>query len=224
MSVDYLYSRASSDTQTCESQLPELEKWAAQNCEGTPFWVSDIATGRNMNRKGMQSIIKAISSGQSCRLVVVSINRLGRNVRQVMEVVELCDKHKTPLISLREGIDSATPMGRCMIAMLAALAQLENEQRSSATKAGIAAKREYCLKNVTPFKHGGSAKGHSLKVTKIKAQAILALHKAGNSYRQIAKEVCLSDKTVRQVVLNPREFYYSRKKLAELNKIHAKGN
>lgn len=214
----YLYARVSSTKQDTYSQLPALMKWKDEN-DPNAILMEDVGTGKTFDRPNMTKLIELISKNCVKKVVVVSINRLGRNVTEAMKFVDLCDEHKVPIVSIREGtLDLSTPFGRALAAILLAFAQLENEQRSEATKAGIAAARERASKEGRSFKTGGSPKGWSFKVTQETHDAIIALVQAKHSYRAIAETLHISDKTVANVAKNPRAEILTRKDIAERNK------
>jgi len=216
--MSYLYARVSSSKQDTYSQKPELLRWRDDN-DPDAVLVEDIGTGKNWDRKGIQSIIEHIKKGLVRQVVVVSVNRLGRSVTEATSFIDLCEKHKVTIVSIREGhLDLQTPFGKCMATILLSFAQLENEQRGDATRAGIAAAKELAEKEGRKFKFGGSMKGWSSKITPENARQILALHKAGESYRAIGRAVRISDKTIRDFIKNPRGEILTRKQLAEKNK------
>src|SRR5947209_2144191 len=107
----YLYARVSSTKGDTFSQMPELRRWASANDTSAEI-VPDVGTGKNMSRKGIQTIIRGIECGMTKCVVVVSINRLGRNVTQVCQFIDLCLEHGVKLISLRESFDLSTPFGK----------------------------------------------------------------------------------------------------------------
>jgi DNA invertase Pin-like site-specific DNA recombinase len=209
-----LYARVSTPKQDTLSQIPRLLEWAVkENCK--PTLVQDVGSGKNMDRKGIRSIITGILAGEVKRVVVVSINRVGRNLRQCLEFFDLCHKHGIELISLREKVDLSSPMGRCLVHLLSVIGELENEQRSAATRDGQARKKAECERLGIAYYPNRNRKGYSLKVTPEKAASIFHLKEQGKSFRKIAKAVGLSDKTVRDVVLHPRDEYISRKEQAK---------
>lgn len=209
-----LYARVSSTKQDTLSQWPKLREWAAKEGVHT-MEVEDCGTGKNMKRHGIQKIIKGVKAGEVRRVVVVSINRVGRNLSQCVEFFDLCHKHGVELLSLREKVDLSSPMGRCLVNLLSCLAELENEQRSTATKDGQAAKRAWCEANGIPYRANGNRKGYSTKVTPEIAETIHYWRKKGKKYAAIARLVAVSDKTVREVCQNPRAEYISRAELAK---------
>ena len=148
--------------------------------------------------------------------MVVSPNRVGRNVRAVAEFIDLALEHGVKLIRLREGIDLDTPLGRAPAVVAASLGRPEVELRSEAVRAGLAAAKEKAEREGREWSCGGSHKGRSLKATEEIAETIHFHHQRGLSYRKIGRIVHLSDKTVREVVLRPRQQYLSRREQAVL--------
>lgn len=76
-------------------------------------------------RPGMAALLDYARAGDTT--VVVGIDRLGRNVREVMEVANQMAGRRIGLRSLREGIDTADPAGAMVVAVLASLAELDDD-------------------------------------------------------------------------------------------------
>lgn len=70
-------------------------------------------------------------------VVVTAIDRLGRNTIDVLNTVEYLQAKKVSVVSMREGFDLATPAGKFMLTMLAAVAELERENIKTRQMAGI---------------------------------------------------------------------------------------
>lgn len=214
-----LYARVSTPSQDTLSQWPQLREWAErEGVEADEY--EDVGSGKRMSRKGIQSVLHGIRQGFVKRVVTVSLNRFGRNASQVWAFLDECIRHNVQVIAIREKLDLATPFGRSMAQIICVFAELDNEMRSEATRAGLAARKAQAEREGRPWRTGGSTKGFSLKVSAEKAAAILHLratpsgNKPHHSYRQIAKAVGLSDKTVRQVCLQPRPEYVTRTEAA----------
>jgi len=196
------------------SQIPELLRWAVTNGIRQKV-IEDTGTGKNMNRQGIQTIIRGIESGETKQVVCVCMNRLGRNAAQVWGFIKLCLDRGVKLICLREGLDLSTPMGRAMAQIAAVFAELDNEMRSDSVRAGLDAAKAKAEAEGRPWRMGGSRKGHSLKVTADQAASIAHLHSLGRSYRKIAAAVGLTDHTVAEIIKHPRTEYVTRKEQAE---------
>ena len=74
-------------------------------------------------------------------LVVWKLDRLGRSLRDLVELVAILDERGVELRSLRESLDTTTPAGKLTFHIFAALAQMEAELLRERTLAGLAAAR-----------------------------------------------------------------------------------
>ncbi|WP_431840271.1 recombinase family protein [Gordonia hongkongensis] len=75
-------------------------------------------------RPGMAALLDYARAGDTT--VVVGIDRLGRDIREVMEIANQMAGRRIGLRSLREGIDTADPAGAMIVAVLASLAELDD--------------------------------------------------------------------------------------------------
>ena len=97
---------------------------------------NDMSGGRADNRPGLQAAI-ALACKHKAVLVVYKLDRLARNTRDALEVLERLQKSKADLASLVEQINSRSPMGRFFFTQLAAFAELEREQIRERTSAAM---------------------------------------------------------------------------------------
>jgi putative DNA-invertase from lambdoid prophage Rac len=74
---------------------------------------------------------------QGDRLIVPAIDRLGRDTVDVLVTVQALIDKGVSVVSLREGFDLSTPMGKAMLTMLAAVAELERSNIKARQMAGI---------------------------------------------------------------------------------------
>lgn len=83
-------------------------------------------SGKNTKRPGLQAALQQV---QACKgtLVVPSLSRFGRNMADLTRMTEQLTQAGCRLVSVKEGIDSATPTGRLMLYMMAAMAEFERE-------------------------------------------------------------------------------------------------
>lgn len=140
------YARVSTEDQDLALQIAALEK------HGVDSIVTDKASGATMKRKGLEKVLNALREGDV--LVIWKLDRLGRTVSGVLDVIEKIEATGVQLKVLTESIDTTTPWGRMVMTILLALAQMERELTSQRTKAGIEAKRR------AGKQHG---RGHSIK-------------------------------------------------------------
>src|SRR5262249_28603100 len=72
-------------------------------------------------------------------VVITELSRMSRSLAHLLEVVRTFEVQGVELVSLREHIDTATATGRCFLAMMGAMAQMERELKAERTAAGRAA-------------------------------------------------------------------------------------
>lgn len=184
-----IYVRVSSKTQDLASQLPDLKRWAA--AQGKPVvWYRDKATGKTMDRPGWAKLQAAIDAGEVSAVVVWRVDRLGRTAKGLTALFADLQAKKVNLISLKDGLDLATPAGRLMAHVLASVAQFETEVRVERILAVQAAAR------ANGRKIGGSKAGRRVTLTEEKEATIRRLRADGKSIATIARVVGLSRPTI----------------------------
>jgi DNA invertase Pin-like site-specific DNA recombinase len=84
-------------------------------------------------------MLQAIRAGEYEAIVCFRFDRLGRNVRDLLELFAELENRNVEVISVNENLDTTTPIGRAMRGFILQLAQLERESISEATKQRLAA-------------------------------------------------------------------------------------
>ena len=97
------------------------------------------ASGTLTERPGLTSALESARPGDS--LVVWRLDRLGRSLRHLIEVVKDLEERQVSLVSLTESIDTSTPGGRLVFHVFASLAEFERDLIRERTMAGLAAAR-----------------------------------------------------------------------------------
>lgn len=133
MTATIAYVRVSTDDQTTEAQRHSI---------GQQFnvseWFSDEATSgatKAMQREGFRALHAYARKGDT--VVVAAIDRLGRDTIDVLETVESLKAKGVTVVSMREGFDLSSPVGKAMLTMLAAVAELERANIKARQMAGI---------------------------------------------------------------------------------------
>lgn len=127
------YIRVSTTEQTVENQKQAIEKiykvdkWFAD--EG----VSGLVVASD--RPAMRECLEYLRAGDT--LVVAAIDRLGRNTVNVLETVKVIQEKGAEVVSMREGFSLSTPIGKAMLTMLSAVAELEISNLKERQMAGI---------------------------------------------------------------------------------------
>ena len=128
---EYIYTRVSTDGQSTQSQLEAIRKKFPQ-----AEVISEIASGAK-NRPMLAALIEQLQEGDV--VIVGALDRLGRKTTEVLHLIENLEKRGVILISLREGVDYSTPMGRLVTQILVSVAEMERAMISERTKAGLEA-------------------------------------------------------------------------------------
>jgi len=97
-------------------------------------------SGRNTKRPAYQQMMADIDSWDF--ILVLKMDRIHRNTRNFIEMMEFLEKHHKNFISQQETLDTDTAMGRFVMQMLQGIAQLESEQNGERTKDGMKRKAE----------------------------------------------------------------------------------
>ena len=141
------YCRVSTDAQatdgiSLDAQSDRIRQW----CEGNGHELtachedSGISGKRAANRPGLLAAVAA-ARRQRCLLVVCSLSRLARSIRDCLDLSEKLDRSGASLVSLSESLDTSNAAGRLMFAMLASMGQFEREVIGERTRDALAAKK-----------------------------------------------------------------------------------
>jgi site-specific DNA recombinase len=86
----------------------------------------DCASGKSLKRPAIQEALRMLQDDEADVLVVHSLSRLSRNLRDVCSLVEDVFQEKS-LVILQEGVDTTTPQGRLMISLMTSVNAFERE-------------------------------------------------------------------------------------------------
>lgn len=84
-------------------------------------------TGANTNRPGLQLLLNNIENGLIDALVVYQLDRLSRDVKDFANIYSILEEHNVMFISIKENIDTTTPIGKAMMYVTMVFAQMERE-------------------------------------------------------------------------------------------------
>lgn len=129
------YARVSTDDQNLDLQLDALR---AAGCAS--LFSDHGVSGAKAEREGLTAALAALRGGDT--LVVWKLDRLGRSVRSLIDLIDGLRVKGCGFISLTDGIDSTTSAGRLVFHVIAAIAEFERSLISERTKAGMRAARE----------------------------------------------------------------------------------
>lgn len=162
------YARVSTRDQNPDGQTDAL---AAASCDRV---FVDHASGTLAKRPALTEARGYLRSGDT--LVVTKLDRLGRSVKNLKEIVDELDGRGVGLRALSQGIDTTTPGGRLFFHMLAAIAEFEHDLIVERTQDGLAAARAR-----------GRKGGRKPKMTPTRIRQARAMYDAGeNTVQEIA--------------------------------------
>jgi len=128
------YARVSTEDQKLDLQMQALRK---AGCD--EVYDDHGISGRVFDRPGLDHALAALRPGDT--LVVWRLDRLGRSLKQLIELMDLLGKRDIHFFSLTECIDTASSGGRLVFHMMAALSEFERNLISERTRAGMEAAR-----------------------------------------------------------------------------------
>ncbi len=133
-----VYSRVSTTEQTCDNQLRDLRDYCrARGWEQFTEFVDAGISGTKERRPALDKLMVEVKARKVDVVVVAAFDRVGRSVRHLVEVLELFRHLSVDFISLREQIDTASPLGAAVFTIIAAIAQLERSLIVERVKAGL---------------------------------------------------------------------------------------
>ncbi|WP_026987561.1 recombinase family protein [Fodinicurvata fenggangensis] len=124
------YARVSTEEQSLDLQRSALRK---AGC--TEIFEDHGISGSSFRRPGLESALNALSPGDT--FIVWKLDRLGRSLLNLVEVINDFAQRDIAFKSLTESIDTDSPGGRLIFHMMAALAEFERSLISERTRAGM---------------------------------------------------------------------------------------
>lgn len=95
--------------------------------ESVTEYTDEGLTGANTNRPQLKAMLKDISDGLLDVLVVYQLDRLSRDVRDFANIYATLEERRVMFVSIKENIDTATPIGKAMMYVTMVFAQMERE-------------------------------------------------------------------------------------------------
>ena len=144
-----------------EMQRARIEAWCVANgCELDAVYVEALSGGRAENRPQLQEALARVCKIRGV-LVVYSLSRLARSVKDTIAIAERLDRANANLASLTEKIDTSSAVGRMVFRLLSSLAEFERDQLSERTTSAMAHLRRAgrLISGSIPFGHDLDADG-----------------------------------------------------------------
>src|SRR6266699_549321 len=136
-----IYARVSTFDQEPENQLQELRRYAEARCWTAVEFVDRGVSGAKDRRPALDQMIADAKCRKVDVLVCWRLDRLGRNLKHLVTLIEDLQALGIAFVSLGEGIDCTTPAGKLQLHILAALAEFERGRIRERVLAGLARAR-----------------------------------------------------------------------------------
>ena len=176
------YARVSVASDADANNL-ENQRRVLADCERV---FEDVGSGASWNRPGLNRLKAALQQGDCVK--VAALDRLGRSLTEVLELLGWLRENQVEVISLRESIDQDSAMGRAML-HLAIVAEMERDLAGERTLAGLERVK-------ATGKHLGRRKGVSRK----RAEEIQNMRQRdGLSWGRIATITGLPSSSIRRI-------------------------
>lgn len=173
-----LYARVSTADkgQDFSAQLDELERVAEQRGWSVVRMYHDVTSGSKTKRPGLDAALACCRAGGADIFAAVSVDRIARSVRHLLDLVDELEALGVKLSCTREGnTDTTTPQGRAFLQARAIFAELERNLIRERIREGLAVRRARGVKL-----------GRRATLDYAKLPAARVLRDAGRSWSQIA--------------------------------------
>src|SRR5271169_3937698 len=132
-----IYARVSTFDQHPETQLLDLRQMAAQRGYEMVGEYSDTISGAKQKRPGLDQLMADARRARFEVVLVAAFDRVARSTRHFLEILDELNHLKIEFVSFRENVDTGGPLGRAMIVIIDAIAELERNLITERVRAGM---------------------------------------------------------------------------------------
>ncbi|MGA7524470.1 MAG: recombinase family protein [Acidobacteriaceae bacterium] len=182
-----VYARVSTGDQNAQTQVLDLRTMAAQRNLEIVAEYTDTISGARARRPGLDQLMRDARRSRFDVVLVWAFDRMARSVRHFLETLDELNRLGVEFVSFREQIDTGGPLGRAVIVIVSAVAELERNLIIERVRAGMRRAR-------LEGRHIGR---HPLDLDRA---AILRDRQRGQSLGQLARTYQVSRATVHRVL------------------------
>ncbi len=177
-----IYTRVSTDKQTHDSQLNELRDYCQRRGWTRVAEYSDVISGSKFSRVGLDRLMAEVRRGRLDVIVCFKLDRLGRSLPHLAQLVGELTAHRVALVCPSQGIDTsgANPASQLQLNILMAIAEFERSIIRERVTAGLRAAKAKGTRLGRP----ATTAGYQEAVARLKAE--------GKGIRGIARELGIS--------------------------------
>jgi DNA invertase Pin-like site-specific DNA recombinase len=182
-----LYLRVSTVDQHPETQLLDLRQMATQRGYEIVAEFTDKISGTKAKRPGLDAMMADARRGRFDVVLVWASDRIARSVKHFLDVLDELNRTGVEYVSFRENIDTGGPLGRAIVVIIGAIAELERALIVERVRAGL---------------RRAQLEGRPIGRPPLELDqgAIQQDRQRGQSLRQIAREYRISTATVQRVL------------------------
>jgi DNA invertase Pin-like site-specific DNA recombinase len=136
-----VYARVSTHDQTAENQLLELRRYVAARGWTAVEYVDKGVSGAKDRRPALDQLVADVRRHRVQGVVCWRLDRLGRNLRHLVLLLDEWQSRGVAFVTLGEGIDTSTPAGRLVAGVLGSIAEFERARIQERIVAGLARAR-----------------------------------------------------------------------------------
>ena len=136
-----VYARVSSTQQTVQNQLLELRRYVDARGWTAVEYVDHGVSGAKDRRPALDQLVADVRRHKVQGVVVWRLDRLGRNLRHLVNLLDDWNARGVTFVTLGEGIDTSTPAGRLVAGVLGSIAEFERARIQERIVAGLARAR-----------------------------------------------------------------------------------
>lgn len=195
-----IYARVSTILQEYpQTQLTACSSYSSsRSFEVFKEYVDHGISGRREKRPALDQLLQDARSGKFQVIVITALDRIGRDTRHLLNLLNELDGYGVRVISLRENLDMTTPMGKVMLTITSAVAELEVNLTRDRIRTALAAKKLAAAQTNNGWRCGRPSLSPEI------TPKVLELVSAGESYSAISKKLGVSKASISRIVKNCR--------------------
>lgn len=181
--------------QNPQNQITAIEQFAlARGFNLGRVYVDEGVSGSKDKRPALDELIADAKRGRFKVLMVTGIDRLARDTRHLLNMINELSHYGVALVSLRENLDFTTPVGQATLTILGAVSTLERELIRERIRTALASKKILAAKTGSGWRCGRKP-----VISDTVVKQVLDLKAQGVSVRNIAKQVGIAKSTVQRI-------------------------